>query len=350
MILKSISLQNFRSYSKREFLFSKGMTLVVGPNTSGKTNLLEAIYLLSTGRSFRARVEREMINYGQEMARIGAIISHQSETIKLEIILTTGEVVGKKVAKKIYKINGVNRRMTDFLGNLRVVYFGPTDLEIVVDSPAIRRDFLDSVLEQVDRDYRRAHLSYKKGLRQRNRLLEQIRDEGRPRRTLFFWDKLLIENGAIISQKREEFIVFVNQQPGHFGQIFMDYDRSLISPQRLEKYAQAEVAAGMTLVGPHRDNFFLKTEKRDLSLYGSRGEQRTAVFSLKLAQLEFITQKTHERPILLLDDVFSELDHRRRERILAIMPHQQTIMTTADIHLVEKEYLRKIQRIDLGQP
>lgn len=358
MVINSLQLQNFRNFKKQEFKFASGTTLLVGPNTSGKTNLLEAIYLLATGKSFRAGIEREMISYGREIARVQGKINSKESTENLEILLTTGQVGGEKVAKKKYSINKVGKRMMDFVGNLRCVLFGPEDLEIIVDSPSIRRDYLDSVLEQVDRDYRRASLSYQKGLRQRNKLLEQIREEGKPRSVLFFWNKLLVENGEIITQKREEFIDFLNQQPDYFGDLSITYDKSLISPARLEKYAEEEVAAGMTLVGPHRDDFStriypngnspnLSELRRDLSVYGSRGEQRTAVFSLKLGELEFVSKKTNERPVLLLDDIFSELDHERRKRLLEVIPKQQTIITTTDIHLVEPAYRRKVKKIEL---
>jgi len=349
MILKSLLLQNFRNYYQKEFIFSSGINLVVGPNAAGKTNLLEAAYLLATGRSFRAEVEAEMISYNGQISNIKCQMSNGEE---LEIILTRGEINEKRVAKKIYKVNGVNRRMIDFVGHLRVVYFGPEDLEIVVDSPARRRDYLDSVLEQVDREYRRASLSYKKGLRQRNKLLEQIRDEGKPRSILYFWDRLLIENGEVITKKREEFIDFVNQQPSYFEKLELVYDKSIISPQRLAQYAEEEVVAGMTLVGPHRDDFVVQTrnsksEIRNLSIFGSRGEQRTAVFCLKLAEMEFITQKTGQRPLLLLDDIFSELDHQRRKRLLEVIPRQQTIITTTDFHLIEIEVRKKMEVINL---
>lgn len=356
MTLKSICLQNFRNYSKKEFAFSDGITLIIGPNASGKTNLLEAVYLLAIGKSFRAEIEAEMISHGQPLATAKGQLPEKE---KLEIILTRGEVQGKKVAKKICKINGVNKRMVDFIGRLRVVYFGPEDLQIIVNSPAIRRDYLNSVLEQVDRDYRRASLSYKKGLRQRNKLLEQIRDEGKPRSVLFFWDKLLLENGGVITRKREEFLNFVGQQPDYFGKLYIKYDSSVISPQRLERYAEEEVAAGMTLVGPHRDDFVVGIKNKvsasiggqasikNLHIYGSRGEQRTAVFSLKLAELEFMAQKTGENPVLLLDDIFSELDHQRRARLLEVIPRQQTIITTTDLHLVEPEARKKMEIIKL---
>jgi DNA replication and repair protein RecF len=241
----------------------------------------------------------------------------------------------------------------DFIGNLRSVLFRPEDLEIVVDSPSTRRHYLDSVLEPVDREYRRANLSYQKGLRQRNKLLEQIREEGRPRSILYFWDKLLLENGELVTQKREKFIEFINQQPDHFGDLEIIYDKSVISPQRLAKYAQEEIAVGMTLVGPHRDDFLVgvrnqESKIRDLHVYGSRGEQRLAVFSLKLAELEFVAQKSERRPVLLLDDILSELDQTCRARIFEAIPKQQTIITTTDLGLIEKEFQKELSMIKLN--
>lgn len=351
MILEELSLKDFRSYSQKEFKFRTNSTLLVGENAVGKTNLLEAIYLLATGKSFRAQKGEEMIRYGRDLSRLRAKIKNTEGEENLEIVLTTGEILGKKVPKKRYLVNGIPRRMMDFVGNLRVVYFGPEDLKIILNSPSIRREWLDYVLEQADKEYRRANLSYQKGLRQRNKLLEQIREQGKPRGVLFFWDKLLIENGEIISKKREEFIDFINSQPDYFGQINIVYDRSVISPQRLERYVDKEIAAGMTLIGPHRDDFDVKIKKegkeRSLHIFGSRGEQRTAIFSLKLAELEFMFEKTKERPLLLLDDIFSELDSHRRERLLEVIPKQQTILSTADINLIEKEHLKKLDVVKL---
>ena len=347
MILKQIHLQNFRNYSSQEFSFSEGINLIVGPNTVGKTNLLEAIYLLSSRKSFRARLEEEMIQRDKEVARLKGQILSDGEKKILEIVLTRGEVNGSRVAKKKYLVNGIPRRMIDFLENFRVVYFGPQDLEIVVDSPSTRRNWLDLVLEQADKNYRRANLSYQKGLRQRNRLLEQIRDEGKPRSSLFFWDRLLIENGQLITEKREEFLNFINENHDFFGQLEIHYLKSLISETRLAKYSQEEVAAGMTLVGPHRDDFEVWQNNQNLHTYGSRGEQRTAVFNLKLAELEFLSEQTGQRAMLLLDDIFSELDQQRRQSLLKVIPQQQTLVTTTDMGLVEKESLKKMKVIKL---
>jgi DNA replication and repair protein RecF len=349
MFLHQLSLQNFRSFKQKKLNFSDNTTLIVGPNASGKTNILEAIYLLATGKSFRATKETEMINYGKELA-----IVKGASTEKLEIILTTGEVQGKRTARKLYKVNEVGKRWRDFVGHLKCVLFRPENIEIILGSPSIRRDYLDSVLEQVDSEYRRCSLSYKKGLRQRNKLLDRIRDGEAQRSQLEFWNRLLIKNGELISQKREELIEFFNGELSHGSMnLVIDYDRSVISQPRLEKYAQAEIAIGATLIGPHRDDVKVKSQKskvkngRDLALFGSRGEQRMAILALKLAELEFIDQKTEERPVLLLDDIFSELDKKHRSQILKIIPKQQTVLTTTDIDLIEKKLRAKIELIEI---
>lgn len=413
MKLPSLSLQNFRSYSKKEFNFDGKTTLIIGPNAIGKTNILEAIFLLATGKSYRAEKDAEMISYEEEICRVkggvGAevvlpldessnasapavadsatsgyappksagssedIISSQysprfpensqkglphhvqNEGIVLEIVLTTGEVAGQKASKKRFLVNGVGKRMVDFVGNLKAVKFSPEDLEIIVDGPGIRREWMDCILEQTDWEYRRAITSYRKGLRQRNKLLEQIRDEGVPRNTLFYWDKLLIDNGNIITKKREELIDFCNKyfrvsddsETSILNGLEIEYDKSVISPERLEKYAREEMAAAVTLVGPHRDDVKLKVDGRELQSYGSRGGQRSAIFQLKLAELSFVEGKTQSQPILLLDDIFSELDHLHRERLLEIIPERQTIITATDAESIGQKYLDGFQVIRL---
>jgi len=347
MIIRKINLENFRNHKRMAVEFLPGITAIVGPNASGKTNLLEGLCLLASGTSSRAQVESEMITHGQSLARVNGQFVDQ-EKMTLEVVLTTGEINQTKVAKKKYLVNGIAKRKMDFVGRLKVVYFGPQDLELVLGSPSIRRKYLDFVLEQVDRDYCRANLSYQKGLRQRNKLLEQIREEGKPRSVLFFWDKLLIENGQLITQKREELIESINQS-SYFKPIEVSYDRSVISSDRLKQYERQEVAAAVTLVGPHRDDFQIffngKNQRKSLHSYGSRGEQRLAVFALKLAELDFIATQSKTKPVLLLDDIFSELDHQHRKQLFNIIPKYQTIITASDIYLIESEFRKKLTLI-----
>jgi DNA replication and repair protein RecF len=360
--IKRLQLSNFRSFKDIKLNFSDDITVIVGPNASGKTNLIESIFLLSTGKSFRARVEEEMVAYEEEIARVkGAIIEEKDEDsgTNLEIILTRGEItIGEspekveKIAKKRLLVNGVGKRLIDFAGLFKTVLFGPWDMEIITDSPSVRRKFLDTVLSLADKEYRRASMSYEKGLRQRNRLLFQIREEGIPRTQLLFWDKLLIKNGDYISKRREEFIEFVNQTETISEHVFkLEYDKSAISEARLEQYKYEEVAAASTLVGPHRDDFSFRLSKNhkkveiDLSRYGSRGEQRMGVLWLKLAELAFIEESTGEKPTLLLDDIFSELDHEHREIVMKTAKDQQTIISTADPHYIGEQ--KKFEKITL---
>lgn len=370
MAVKNIKLENFRNFVDKSFSFDDSVNVIIGQNASGKTNILESIFLLSTGKSFKAKLEEEMINYDASLARVRCKVqddkvaldkSNNSDFLPysgdLEVILTRGQIdIGdrkfEKAPRKKLLVNGVSRRLVDFAGNLKVVLFGPWDMDLVTQSPSVRRKFLDNMLSQVDREYRRSILSYEKGLKQRNRLLLRIREEGLSRSQLLFWDRLLIKNGDYIGRKREEFVEFANRLDA--GEMFegfsLEYDKSAISEARLEQYAQEEILAATTLVGPHRDDILFKVKnrggsKRDLSRFGSRGEQRMAVLWLKLAEFCFIEKFSGEKPVLLLDDIFSELDHTHRKIVFGLLGKAgdylnfslgQSIVTTADKHYVEE--------------
>lgn len=322
MTLQSLGLQHFRSYDRAAFTFSPETTLIVGPNASGKTNILEAIMFCATGKSFRADQDREAIAWDQDIARV----TTQIDATSLELMLTHGEVGGQKAPLKKYSVNGVARRMVDFVGNLRAVLFWPEHLELVTDSPSLRRKYLDSVLVQIDREYRRNLLSYERGLRQRNKLLDAISEGNASRSQLLFWDQLLIRAGGYLTDIRAVYIAFINGNKN----FSLEYDKSVISRIRLEQYAKEEVAAKATLVGPHRDDFIMYKNGRELGKFGSRGEQRLAILWLKLAELSFIEERTGERPILLLDDIFSELDREHRKIVVGLIGKQQTIITSAN--------------------
>jgi len=319
-MIQKIRLQNFRNLPDEVFEFSDKTTVIIGPNASGKTNLLESIYLLSSGKSFKANLETDLINIKKSFTRIKGLLANNE---KLEVIIS-------REAHKKFLLNGLSKKLFDFAGNLKIVLFGPWDMDLVTSSPSLRRRFLDGVLSQVDREYRRAILSYEKGLRARNKLLLRIRDENLSRNQLLFWDQLLIKNGNYISDKRKEFIDFINSKPSTMNHYLLNYDPSFISSARLGQYATEEVSAGSTLVGPHRDDFIFLEKTRDLANFGSRGEQRMAILWLKMAELLYIEKMTQVRPTLLLDDIFSELDEKHREIIFEISKKQQTIITTAN--------------------
>jgi DNA replication and repair protein RecF len=364
-VLKSISLHNFRNYKKSEFSFEK-TTLIVGPNTSGKSNLVEGIYLLSTGKSFRTDKDAQMLKFTEEVGRVKGVImtpsaSHSTvssdrigsgQLDELEVLITNGQVNGGSQYKK-FLVNGVAKRRVDFAGKLLAVLFSPQDLEIIIESPSLRRNFLDEVLEQVDRDYRVAIIAYVKALRQRNALLEMARETGqRNEKQMEYWDNLVIENGNILTAKREEFVNFINSSTKDIFDCVVEYDKSLVSKERLAQYEREEVAAGVTLVGPHRDDFsvlmFNGADKtaHNIKFYGSRGQQRLAILQLKILQLLYIEKQLGERPLLLLDDIFSELDEGHIQLILEEIGKQQTIITTTHEEFIPKKLLKSMKIIN----
>lgn len=347
-MLKSIHLQNFRSYKKADFTFSQTSTLVVGPNTIGKSNLLEAIFLISTGKSFRTEKDAQMISLGKDIGRVSALV----DDLKLEVVVTNGNVGGVKSQYKKFLVNGVAKKRVDFAGNLISVLFSPSDLDIIVDSPSLRRNFLDNVLEQVDRDYRIASIAFSKALRQRNALLELVKDTGFKNEKQFeYWDSLVIQNGQIITQKRQEFIDFVNDSKKDIFDFYLSYDKSIISAQRLDQYKLEEKAAGVTLVGPHRDDFSIlmkgKSEE-DVKYFGSRGQQRLAILQLKTLEILFIEKTMGKKPLLLLDDIFSELDSGHINLVLEKEGKQQTVITTTHKEFVGKSFLKRMDVIELA--
>ncbi len=344
-MLKSVALQNFRSYDQKEFSF-ENITLIVGPNTSGKTNLIESLYLLSSGKSFRTEKDVQMLKFGKDVGRVKGII----DETELEVVITNGLVNGKSQYKK-FLVNGVAKRRVDFAANFTAVLFSPQDLDIIVDSPSLRRNFLDEVLEQTDRNYRVSLISYTKALRQRNALLEKTREEGiRNEKQFEYWDNMIIENGNYITQKRGEFIEFVNSQEKEIFDFIINYDKSIISKQRLLQYKNEELASGVTLVGPHRDDFsvFMINSKttHDVKYFGSRGQQRLTILQLKILELLYIEKILGKRPVLLLDDIFSELDEGHINLIFDEIGKQQTVITTTHKEFIPGKLLKQMKVIN----
>ena len=346
MQIKTISLDNFRSYPKKKFEFSPGVTAVVGPNTAGKSNLLEAIFLLAFGHSPRAQLEREMLRSGEKLAFVRAT-AHGSEPRDLEVVVTE---MGKK-----FRVNGVARRLSDFSQHFHVVLFSPEDLNLVTGSPDLRRRFLDFALGSVDYHYARISSEYDKVRRRRNRLLEQINQERAQELELGFWDAKLLEYGVATQDQRKEFFDEINHDLSE-KKLELDYHLSGLTAERLLEYRPREIAAETSLIGPHRDDFsFLKNEPMnrltsepiDLSAYGSRGEQRRAVLSLKAAELAYVGRRIGSRPVLLLDDIFSELDEENRARVFDLIGEGQTIITTTDLNHIPTPLRKSLSVINL---
>lgn len=345
MKLQKLRLQNFRNYELKELELGE-RTLVVGPNGVGKSNLIEAIVLLARGESFRAGKIEEMVRWGNEVGRVKGRFTEgaegRRESTDIEVVLTT--------SKARYLVNGVARRRMDLVGKLVVVLFRPEDLWLIEGGPSERRRWLDEVLSGVDREYLRSLLSYEKALRRRNKILDLIREGEVNRTQLVFWDGLLIRHGTVLTLKRRELVEAVNYfwQEGK-TELKLEYDFSGISETRLVQYKDEEVAAGYTLVGPHKDELVFKQgeprKSRDLAIYGSRGEQRMTVMWLKMAELGFIKTKLKEQPVLLLDDIFSELDEQHRQVVWRLAERQQTVMTTTDVELMRQKKGMKVIKL-----
>lgn len=385
MHLSGLSLQHFRSYTNKTVLFSKPLTIILAPNASGKTNILEAINLLSTGESFRAGKVDDFIKVGEELARVKLKAEENgikyevlgskedSESVEIELLLNHGVVSGKRVQKKILSVNGVKKQRRSVLGLLPTIAFIPEDLRLITGSPSRRREFLNTILMQIDQNYASSLTMYDQTLRRRNKLLLQIREGKAPRTVLSFWDMSLLKHGMYLQKQRVWLIDQLNKVEFPL-QFQIEYDCSIISPERLKQYEVQEVIVGHTMVGPHKDDIIVKfqitnnklhggqtkaqqkklttdltgltdlTELTDnnypLSTHGSRGQQRMGVLWMKLGAFEVIRQKLGKTPLLLLDDIFSELDRENRLRVLELAKTTQTIMTSAEEDILLMEELK----------
>lgn len=359
MFLKSLSLSNFRNYEKSDFKFSKDIVLIVGPNTAGKTNLAESIFYLSTGRGSKAEKDADLIRFGENIARISGELEDKTE---LSVVVSRDLPAGRQenhtreTIRKKYLVNGVGKSRAGFAGNLVCVLFSPEDLDIIIGGPNLRRRLLDNLLEQVDRDYRNAAIVYTKALRQRNALLDRTRESGVRQEKLFeYWDNLLIDNGSVITKKREEFVQFINNFSKDIFDFIVYYDKSVVSAARLLQYKDAEVGAGVTLVGPHRDDLsfsmFNNTRQtmHDIKSFGSRGQQRLTILQMKIIELSFIEKIIGQKPILILDDIFSELDAGHIKLVLDMLSGQQSIVTTTHKEFVDPKILKNADVIELGK-
>ena len=358
MIIKYLRLADFRNYQRREFEFSPEISLITGPNAAGKTNILEAIYLLATGDSWRTEAAKDMVRFGTEAAHIIGNIDDNGGGVGLHLTLTGGTVNGKRSVAALYKVDEVSRRRADFVGRLKAVLFEPESLEIVIGDPSFRRRFLDEALSQTDREYARSLQSYAKALRIRNKLLDAIRDGHAKEETLEFWERTLVKHGGLIQDQRQKLIQWMNSfqslraspsdgrsvaisgVPRNDG-LILRYLPNVINQDRLDHYRDREILAGHTFVGPQRDDLQIvakaegqrpKDEGKPLSIFGSRGEQRMAVLQLKLLEAKWIETQTGETPVLLLDDIFSELDSEHEKMVGELVAGRQTIMTATEIH------------------
>ncbi len=346
-MLKKIELQNFRSHKNISFELSN-LTLIVGPNGVGKTNILEAISLASTTRSWRTKSDIEVISYNKNFAKI------QADDVVV--------VVHNNPYKKEYAVSGVRRIAKEVVGTIKTVLFEPEDLLLVLGSPAVRRHFLNVVLSQSDRNYSDSLVKYRQVVMQRNKLLKRIRDKQSKEDELNFWDKELAILANQIWLTRSAFISLAQRElPKHYVCLSQDNTKITIKhethpaeTERLEEEQAAlrerEIMFGQTIRGPHRDDFIISFNNVPARSCASRGEVRSLVFGLKMVELDFLSKAAREDDndvVLLLDDVMSELDHNRRERLVEVTSSVQTVLTTTDLDHVPKVWRQKAKIIEL---
>ena len=337
MHLSKLILRNYRSYRQVDFSFSPQTNLIVGQNGSGKTNLLEAINLLSSGKSFRSVSLSKLIFWDQPSAQIQAFVNHQTQNSDLEVQLIK-KPDSFSISRK-FLINQVEKTRKAFLGQIKTVIFSPEDIRMTTGSPNRRREFLDQVFSPINWRYAQSLIQYHKALSHRNQLLDQIKLGRAQKNELYYWDQSLVKNDLIIHQSRQSFIDFVNDffsSHSHpdIQKLALNYHPSLLSQSILDSNYNLDLIKGHTKAGCHRDDFSFDnlafpSSDKDLANWGSRGQQRLAVLALRLAQIHFI-KTTGDLPILLLDDIFSELDLDHRRLIAKIIDGYQTIFTSAD--------------------
>jgi DNA replication and repair protein RecF len=395
MRLEHLSLHNFRNYARLEVTLPDGPILLHGANAQGKTSLLEAVYYLATARSPYTTTDRQLINWSAEQdilpfAKVGALVVSASGLYnRVEITLTCApqSANGARLSKEI-RVNGVARRVMDLIGQVNVVMFLPQDLALVEGPPPERRRYLNVTLCQTDVAYCQALSQFDKVLDQRNALLRRIADSEAGPDELDFWDEQITSSAGVIVAGRQRLLreleikarrvhadlsggvedLELRYQPGFLatpnnsGQLSfdvpgLDLNRQISAAeiarqygQRLAQMRHEEIARGMTLSGPQRDELRLLVNGRDLGLFGSRGQARTAVMALKLAELYWMRDTLGEWPILLLDEVVAELDSDRRAYLLSrISGVSQALLTTTEPDIFTEEFLRQAARWQIRQ-
>ncbi len=356
MIIRQIALKNYRNYEQASVLFSPHLNLIVGSNGQGKTNILESLYVSGFGKSFRTSKDTEWIQLGQEVSFIRLEYEKMGQVGQIDIKLL-------KNKKKEIKVNGVHlTKMSELIGYLNIVLFSPEDLRLVKESPGERRKFIDRELSHISPAYCHHLIKYNKILDQRNSALKQMNFQKKIAPELLdIWDEQLAEFGAHLILRRYEFIeklkpisskihseiteekenLFVNYICSIKITNFKEYDTiksdflDTLSKNRVKDYER-----GFTHYGPHRDDLGLEIDGKELRTYGSQGQQRTAALALKLSEIEIIYNIVGEYPVLLLDDVMSELDVRRQNYLIKTFDKVQTIITTTEVGQIYRDHLQ----------
>jgi len=385
MIIRQLSLTNFRAFKRLELDFPSNLNIIVGENAQGKTSVLEAVHLLSLLTSPIAGHDRQMIRFLAledeiPVGRLVAVVEKAKKTHHIEVrLIIGGSGNGTSRLRKEVIINGSKRKLLDAVGFFNSVIFLPQMTRIIEDGPDERRKYLDRTLSQAFPRYVRALSAYNQGITRRNALLKQIFENEGSRDQLVYWDELIAEHGAVIIHTRvnavralsksmhlqheklthgsEQImlsylpsIAFFQESGGQSVLSLVDQFNKEISVdeikeiylKQLKDKQDEEVRRGVTTLGPHRDEMRFIANNIDLGIYGSRGQIRTAVLALKLAEVYWLTEQTGETPVLLLDETLAELDQQRRQGLLGVLEqNSQSILTTTDLRLFARAFVEK---------
>ena len=332
MYVKSLDLLNFRNYEKLSLTLDPGINIFYGANAQGKTNILEAVYLAGTSKSHRGTRDRDMIRMGENEGHIRMHVDKNGSDYRIDMHL-------RKNKSKGIAIGGIPiRRAGELFGIVNIVFFSPEDLNIIKNGPSERRRLIDRILCEIDRIYMSDLTQYGKCLNQRNRLLHDLYFNPSLESELPVWDEQLVNYGCRIIEKREEFVRTLeaiaseihSELTGEKEKLTLVYEPNVGAGEFAEKVnrsREADRKIKSTTVGPHRDDICIKVNDMDLRLYGSQGQQRTTAISLKLAEIRIIEEKIRNKPVLLLDDVLSELDRSRQNYLLGSIRDIQTLIT-----------------------
>lgn len=369
MLLQDLCLRHYRNYAALSAAFSPTLNILTGANAQGKTNILEAIGLLSTTKSLRGSRDQELIQFDAEYAvDTGVVQRERRPDVTLEIALAPGQ-------HKQVRLNGVRQlRLVDFIGQFNAVSFSSADVEVIRGEPALRRRFLDLEISQVTPSYVYALAHYRRVLEQRNRLLKALREGGQRgllADSLAAWDEQLLDHGAHLVERRRQFVRHLEEfaRPIHARlteeaeTLGLIYESSFPLPEggageirpafaaALAEHRPEELRRAVSLIGPHRDDLLIQINGRDVRVYGSQGQQRTAALSIRLAEIELIREIIEEPPVCLLDDVLSELDDLRRAQIFDVtIGACQTFLTCTSTRSLPEAVLARarLYRVDAG--
>lgn len=356
MILKSISFYHFRNFSEEQFKINPHLTAIFGKNACGKTNILEGIYFLIKGQGFRETREEELIIFDKKDSYVEGILEDKKN--KDSNIFRISLIKNDLRLDKFYFLGKTKKGRQSYLKDiLPVVLFSPEQIEIINGTPSTRRDYFDKFLSGIDSEYKKRLINYQQALRKRNKILEKTFDIVDLKQELKFWNDYLINQGNYLIDKRREYIEYLNQNKKiDSKEFFIEYASNNINTERFNEYFDREIKIRKTLIGPQKDDFIiyladdLSPRGKNIYYYGSRSEQRLALFWLKINELKYLESFFKKKPILLLDDIFSELDHDNQRLIFNLIGNYQTVVTSTEkelTKLINLSYHSSYDTIDL---